>query len=300
MVSIIIPTCNRDEMLRTTLLSLLQNVEGIETEILIVNDAAGRTPSLPQEAASMVLLLHNPKKGLGSARNFGVKNSKGDYLVFLDDDILITKENLLGLRKCLDEHPDKVFNAAWIYPPELLLQLRKQKFGRYLISEGFTSLRDRMKGFEWNDDKIFERAKGVSGGILAMTRQNFFKTGGFSEEMVFGGDLYFSSKIRAAGLKPFIAPNIVAYHNETDKTNLSVWLERRKFGIKQLVKHRMVERPVYSPGKERLLKFLSRYKGALKNLGEFVPNSAVFDRMYRSVINALFAVYLYEAYTEEQ
>lgn len=286
-------------MLNITLLSLIKAIDGIEAEILVVNDCPDRNPVIEKEIASKVLLLNNPKRSVGAARNFGVKNSKGEYIIFLDDDFLISQDSLLGLKTLLDEHPDKIFNAAWIYPPELIEEIKKLKFGRYLIREGFTSLRDRMKGLNWDEVEIFERSRGVSSGILAITRQNFEKTGGYNEEMVFGNDNDFSLRIKAAGLKPFITPTITAYHNERDKISLTHWLTRRKFGIKQLVKHNMVEIPNFPPAKKRLLQFLSKKKKLLTALSFLVPNFMLFDKAYKTIINALFAVYLYEAYNED-
>ncbi|QHL89050.1 glycosyltransferase [Nibribacter ruber] len=299
MISIIIPTYNRDEMLGLTLVSVVNAIEGIKAEVLVINDSPGRIPHVPAEIASKVQVLQNPKRGVGAARNFGVESSKGDYIIFLDDDFLVTQECLLGLRQLLIEHPDKIFNAAWIYPPDLLDEIRNQKFGRYLISEGFTSLQDRMKGLSWNNETIFERSKGVSSGILAISRENFIKTGGYAAEMVFGNDGDFSLRIKSAGLKPYIAPTITAFHNERDKMKLELWLNRRKFGIRQLVKHNMVEQPQFPLYKKAVLSFLSKNKGILNALEKAVPNMSAFDWAYKSVVNALFAVYLFEAYTSE-
>lgn len=300
MISIIIPTCNRDEMLNITLAALVKEISKIDAEIIVVNDAVGRTPVISSDLLENVVLLNNPKKSVGAARNFGVNNSNGEYIIFLDDDFLISRESILALGDLLNSHPDKVFNGAWIYPPELLEEIRKTKFGRYLISEGFTSLRERMKGLNWDETQIFERTGGLSSGILAITRNNFYRTGGYLEDMVFGNDSDFSLRVKAAGLKIYIAPQVIAYHNEIDKINLKRFMERRRYGISQLVKHKMVQKPNYSKTRNYLLKTLSRKKMFLEALVHFIPNTVFLDKGYKFFINVLLAVYLFEAYTEKK
>lgn len=287
-------------MLNITLSALVKEVSKIDAEIIVVNDAVGRTPVISNGVSDKITLLSNPKKSVGAARNFGVNNSNGSYIIFLDDDFLISKESILALRDLLESHPDKVFNAAWVYPPTLSEEIRKTKFGRYLIREGFTSLRERMKGLNWDEKNIFERTGGLSSGILAITRKNFYKTGGYLEDMVFGNDTDFSLRVKAAGLKIYIAPHIVAFHNEIDKINLKRWLERRKYGTSQLVKHQMVRKPNYSSTKKYILKFLSNNKKFLEKCVRLVPNATLLDNGYKFMINTLLAVYLFEAYTEEK
>ncbi|RNI30862.1 glycosyltransferase family 2 protein [Rufibacter immobilis] len=299
MISIIIPTYNRDEMLNLTLSSLVQVIDGIDAEIIVVNDCPERVPQVNGKFLSNVKIVNNPKKGVGAARNYGVETSRGEYIIFMDDDFLISKESILGLVKLLIIHPDKVFNPSWIYPPDLLEDASKMKFGRYIIREGFTSLKDRMKDYGWINDSIFERVNGLSSGLLAISRENFIKTGGYDTDMVFGNDRDFSLRIKASGIKLYIAPFISAFHNERDKLNLHSWLNRRKFGVQQLVKHKMVAIPNYNPIKKILLKLFSRYKNVLFFIENYIPNKKYLDWLYSKVLNILFAVYLFEAYTEK-
>lgn len=88
LVSVIIPTCNRVDLLKKALDSVLcQTYQNVE--IIIVDDASTDNTqrfcySLNNERISYYRF--ETSKGGNYARNFGVKNSKGNIIAFLDDD----------------------------------------------------------------------------------------------------------------------------------------------------------------------------------------------------------------------
>ncbi len=92
MISVIIPTRNRAELLSATLDSIyFQTLPKKRFEVLVVdNNSSDHTTSVIKLAANKLDNLHyffEPKLGLHNGRHMGLKNSKGDLLVFADDDI---------------------------------------------------------------------------------------------------------------------------------------------------------------------------------------------------------------------
>mgnify|MGYP001582043826 CR=1 FL=1 len=77
MVSVIITTFNRPELLKRALKSVY-NQTYKEYEIIVVDDCSEN----PVEGA----IRHEVNKGLSAARNTGIKAAKGEYIVCLDDD----------------------------------------------------------------------------------------------------------------------------------------------------------------------------------------------------------------------
>lgn len=87
-VSVIIPTHNRAEFLRSAIASVLKQTYQ-DFEVIVVDDAS-------DEACHDVLsyfgenrikyIRHEVNKGDAGSRNTGILNSSGDYLAFLDDD----------------------------------------------------------------------------------------------------------------------------------------------------------------------------------------------------------------------
>ena len=87
-VSVIIPTHNRAEYLRSSITSVL-NQTYQDFEIIIVDD--GSKDHTHEVVASFTdprikYIRHDTGKGDAGARNTGIINSSGDYIGFLDDD----------------------------------------------------------------------------------------------------------------------------------------------------------------------------------------------------------------------
>ena len=90
--SIIVAAYNVADYLEECVESLAnQNFPNAEYEVLIVDDGStdGRTGMLCDQLTSefeVVRTIHQENGGLSSARNTGIKYSKGDYLLFVDGD----------------------------------------------------------------------------------------------------------------------------------------------------------------------------------------------------------------------
>jgi glucosyl-dolichyl phosphate glucuronosyltransferase len=108
--SIVIPTCNRAVVLRSTLESLQHAFKpaGDDVEVIIVDNASSdNTRQVVEEWASKapvaVQYVFESRAGVSYARNAGVAAARGELLLFLDDDILIDPEWLVELRKTFEE-----------------------------------------------------------------------------------------------------------------------------------------------------------------------------------------------------
>lgn len=92
MISIIIPTCNRTNLLRRCLESLSYERQGLSSDIyeVIVSDdsAVDGAKIIIENEFSWVKWVSGPKKGPAANRNNGAKYAKGNWLVFIDDDVI--------------------------------------------------------------------------------------------------------------------------------------------------------------------------------------------------------------------
>jgi glycosyltransferase involved in cell wall biosynthesis len=85
-ISVIIPTYNRETYLEEAILSVVHQTYK-NFEILVIDD--GSKINYAEAICNKYencFYLYKKNGGLSSARNFGVKNSKGRYIAFLDDD----------------------------------------------------------------------------------------------------------------------------------------------------------------------------------------------------------------------
>lgn len=99
LLSIIVPVYNVEKYLSKCLDSLLaQDISISDYEIIVINDGStDKSLSIAEsyrESFSNIRVISQINKGLGGARNTGIKASKGKYLFFVDSDDLIKKNSL--------------------------------------------------------------------------------------------------------------------------------------------------------------------------------------------------------------
>jgi len=90
LVSIIVLTYNRFDLLSQTLTSILKQIY-TDFEIVIVNDGStDETKNLSKHFSDSRIRLFNLEKqnNLAKLRNFGIKQSRGEFISFCDDDDL--------------------------------------------------------------------------------------------------------------------------------------------------------------------------------------------------------------------
>lgn len=96
--SIIIPTKDRERQLGRCLDSVM-NQTCSSYEIILVNDGEDFAFAFPRFNADPenLVLLNSGRNGVSAARNMGMKESNGKYLIFLDDDEYLESDHLKTL-----------------------------------------------------------------------------------------------------------------------------------------------------------------------------------------------------------
>ena len=108
LVSVIIPCYNQAHFLHEAIQSVLAQTYP-HREIFIVDD--GSTDNTAEVTAGYrdVRYIRQENSGVSAARNTGLKQSRGEYLVFLDSDDQLLPEALEIGVDCLREHPECAF-----------------------------------------------------------------------------------------------------------------------------------------------------------------------------------------------
>ena len=109
-VSLIIPTYGREEALRDTLKDAIAQ-DYANFEILVVD----QTPSHETATEELLTKLSDSKKikwfcldwaSLPGARNYGVRHSTGEIIIFIDDDVQLTRNYITSHVKNFQGHPE--------------------------------------------------------------------------------------------------------------------------------------------------------------------------------------------------
>ncbi len=114
-ISVVIPVYNVEAFLPRCLDSVL-NQTFQDFEIVCVNDASPDNSAkilnqYQQEFPQVKVFTHQTNKGLGEARNTGVKHAKGKYVCFLDSDDYLKEDFLFTYDQAMDEKTDLVIGG---------------------------------------------------------------------------------------------------------------------------------------------------------------------------------------------
>jgi glycosyltransferase involved in cell wall biosynthesis len=118
MISIIIPVYNQAQKLAKALDSI-EKQDYKDWEVIIVNDGSSDDPektfsqfSLNTKAENRFLFLSQENQGAPAARNRGLVEAKGEYVLFCDADAVLVTSALYDLLSVLESIPE----ASYAYP----------------------------------------------------------------------------------------------------------------------------------------------------------------------------------------
>jgi glycosyltransferase involved in cell wall biosynthesis len=108
-ISVVIPTYNRKELLENCVNSLFnQTYPKDGYDILVIDDGSDDgtedlLDGIIKNAPCELRYLKQEHKGPASARNLGIKNSKGEIVAFIDDDCIADENWLENISMCFNE-----------------------------------------------------------------------------------------------------------------------------------------------------------------------------------------------------
>lgn len=112
MISIVIPCFNCAPTVEETLASALE--QDCAKEIIVVNDGStDDTLDKIRGHASELTILDGPNRGVSAARNWGIQEAAGDWIVFLDADDILEPGTLTERRKLAEEAEADVVLSGW-------------------------------------------------------------------------------------------------------------------------------------------------------------------------------------------
>src|SRR5438045_1703530 len=92
LITVIIPTYNRAQRVPIAIRSALAQTYPA-VEVVVVNDGStDETAEVLDTFGTQIVAVHQANRGLGAARNAGLAQANGDYVLFLDDDDWLTPE----------------------------------------------------------------------------------------------------------------------------------------------------------------------------------------------------------------
>jgi GT2 family glycosyltransferase len=190
--SIVLPTCHREKLLARCLESLQPGVQLADAEsyeLIVTDDARGPTAEAMMRAKfPWARWVKGPSRGPAANRNSGVRHATGEWICFIDDDCIASRQWLAAFLPGLADASTDLMEGPTIVPDQtdnpFLHSVSNPKGGSY-----------------WSCN-------------LVIRRDRFLALGGFDEDFLepAGEDMEFAHRYHANKLGARFYPEAVVYH----------------------------------------------------------------------------------------
>lgn len=213
-LSIIFVNWKTPDLTKDAIASVYKETKGFDFEVIVVdnNSQDGSVEMIKKEFPQAVLIENSDNKGFGKANNQGLKIAKGDYLMFLNTDVVVLDSALNKLVNYLDQHPDVMMVGPRLLNRDLTFQHACRRalpspinsfFHLFGLTKLFKNSRwvNQYKQQDLSPD-ITGPAQALSGAAMMFRRQVYEKIGGFDEIFfMYGEDLDFCKRVLDKGWK---------------------------------------------------------------------------------------------------
>ena len=221
LVSILIPNKDQADTLRTCLESIKKKCMYPSYEILIIenNSTEEATFSYYKELeAQGIRVLKYPKQGFNysAINNFGVKEAKGEYLLFLNNDMEIITPDFMEKMVSNLQRPQIGAVGAKLYYPDNTVQHAGIIIGiGGIAGHAFLGLARGRSGY-LHKASLQMNVSAVTAACMMMKKEVFEEVGGFEEELsVAFNDVDLCLKVRELGYLVVYDPYAELYHYES-------------------------------------------------------------------------------------
>ena len=214
--SIVVAVYNRPEEMYELLDSIV-NQEYKDLEIVVVDDGSEKSSREVVDAFKKKIKIKYffiENRGPALARNYGVKKSEGEWIIFFDSDCTIPKNYFFEVNKFLKKNTIDFYGGPDMMDKNFSYL---QKSINYSMTSFLTTggIRGRKKSI----DKFLPRSFN-----MGIKKKAFDEVKGFSDIRQYGEDLDLSYKLLFSGKKSGLIVDAKVYHKR--RTNLSNFFQQ--------------------------------------------------------------------------
>ena len=218
-IAVILLNFNGEKLLQKFLPYIIRfNDFKISSIYLIDNQSTDNSIEICKTKFPEVTIIKN-KKNLGYAGGYneGVKNIKSDYFIFINTDVLVTKNWLIPLFNKMESN-----NKIGACQPKILSEKKKKYFeyagasGGYIDTLGYPFCRGRIFNYIEKDNGQYNDEKEVfwtSGSCMMIRSKIFNDLKGFDNDFfAHMEEIDLCWRIKRLGYKNYCIPNSEIYH----------------------------------------------------------------------------------------
>ena len=231
-LSIIIINYNVKFFLEQCLLSVKTAIQGIESEIFIVdnNSVDGSQQMLKDRFHDFNIILNDKNVGFAKANNQAIRQASGEYILLLNPDTVVENDTFSKIIAFMDVHPEagglgvKMVDGKGNFLPESKRSLPTPTIAFYKIF-GLSKLFPHSKKFgkyhlSYLDKDQINEVEILAGAFMFLRKSVLDKIGLLDETFfMYGEDIDLSYRIIKAGYKNYYFPEtrIIHYKGESTK-----------------------------------------------------------------------------------
>lgn len=226
-VSVVIPTLGKRDLVWgvervfvvEAVRSLLATTDHATLEVLVAYDEA-TPPEVLDELRSiggdrLTLLPYAGEFNFSRKMNLGVLHARGDYVVFLNDDIEVISQGWLEQLVAPLLEPDVGMTGGKLYFPDNTIQHAGHAYASRNYKHPFFKEPGKSYG-PFGALLVNREVTGVTGACAAMSREVFMEVGGFAEALPLNfNDVDLSYKLRHLGYRIVWVADVEMYHFES-------------------------------------------------------------------------------------
>ncbi len=223
-LSVVIVNWNTLDLTRSCLRSLAQHLDGIDHEVIVIDNASqdGSPEMIAAEFPETRLIRNSENLGFGVANNQAMRLARGKWFLLLNSDTELVDDSVanlfarvraepqIGVAHCRLQFPDgRLQHTAYRFPSIRLAllegtgmyKLLPERAGEILLGGYWKYGRER--DVDW-----------VAGAFMLLSREVFDQTGGFDERLfMYGEDLeWCGCRIRDLGWRIRYYPTATVVH----------------------------------------------------------------------------------------
>lgn len=218
LVSIIIPVFNSERYLVETLHSALEQ-SWPNKEIIIIDDGSSDASLSISKAfeSSSVRVFYQINKGASAARNYGLREAKGEYIQFLDADDLLPADKIEKQMNLLIENPGSVIGCRWVRFRYSL----DQQFG---ITGPHNSIKVDLSPLQW---LLIRHTMLLHAWLIP--KKIIEKAGWWDENLSYNDDGEYMARVIAEAEKVLYTDETIVYYRTENNDSISTLNTEEKF-----------------------------------------------------------------------
>lgn len=232
-VSIIIPNKDQKEILERCIESVIQKTDYKNYEIIIVENNSTTNEIFEyyktiEQRENIRVIIWKDKFNYSAINNFGVRYANGEYLLFLNNDIEVIRENWLSeMLANVQRKEVGIVGAKLLYPDNMV-----QHAGVIIGMGGIAG--HPLSRHPADDCGYFARGiiqqnlNAVTAACMLTKKEVYEKVNGFEEKLAVAfNDIDLCLKVRKAGYLIVYDPEALLYHHESISRGKEDTLEKR-------------------------------------------------------------------------